>query len=230
MYRFNRLVYGQASSPGIFQKILEQLFAKLPYVGVFLDDIIITGKASHLNNLHKVFEMLQSNGLRVRKDKCMFFAESVTYLGYVISKDGVHTGPDKVRAITETRTPENVSELRSFLGMVMYYAKFIENLSAIAAPLYYLLKTGVAFEWRDVCQVVFMNIKRLLTSSEVLVHYSTELPLTLTADASSVGVGAVISHRTDQGERPVAYASRSLNNAERGNSRIERDSCDNLWY
>lgn len=225
LFMYNRLVYGLSSSPGIFQKRLEQLFADLPYVGVFLDDIVITGKGEeHINNLHKVFQRLQAHGLRVRKEKCSFFQDSVTYLGHVIDKNGVRTCPDKVKAILNTPAPSNVSELRSFIGMVMYYAKFLENVSTVLAPLYNLLRANVKFDWSEECESAFTSIKQRLASSEVLVHYSLDQPLILTADASGVGVGAVISHVTPDGERPVAYASRSLTSAERSYAQIDREA------
>ncbi|XP_026742280.1 uncharacterized protein K02A2.6-like [Trichoplusia ni] len=226
MFMFNRLVYGLASSPGIFQKRLEQLFADLPHVGVFLDDIIITGlnTKDHINNLHKVFSRLLSHGLKVKKEKCTFFSESISYLGHVISKQGVHTCQDKVKAIVNTPTPCNVSELRAFIGMTMYYAKFIKNVSTILAPLYRLLRADVVFNWCSDCEAAFNRVKHILASSEVLVHYSPDKPLVLTADASAVGVGAVISHITEAGERPVAYASRSLSAAERAYSQIDREA------
>ncbi|CAK1591123.1 unnamed protein product [Parnassius mnemosyne] len=225
LFRYNRLVYGLSSSPGIFQKHLEQLF-NLPYVGVFLDDIIITWRNTeeHISNLHKVFDRLQSYGLRVKKEKCVFFAESVNYLGYVISKDGIHTCPDKIKAIVDTPVPTNVSELRAYIGMIMYYAKFVKNIRTILAPLYNLLRTGIKFDWCDDCQRAFKKVKELLSSSKILMHYSSDLPIVLTCDASSVGVGAVISHLTPEGERPVAYASRSLTAAERAYSQIDREA------
>ncbi|XP_075990289.1 uncharacterized protein LOC142985933 [Anticarsia gemmatalis] len=106
--------------------------------------------------------------------------------GYVISEDGIHTCPNKVKAILDVQPPTNVAELRSFIGMIM--------------------------------------VKEVLASSEVLMHYSAELPLVLTADASSVGEGAVMSQVTAAGERPVAYASRSLTAAECNYSQIDREA------
>lgn len=226
LYMYNRLVYGLASSPGIFQRRLEQLFSDLPNVGVFLDDIIITGSTTmlHIQNLHKVFDRLQKYGLRVKKEKCVFFADSVKYLGHTISKDGIRTCPDKVQAIVKTPTPTTVSELRAFIGMVMYYGKFIKGLSTIMAPLYSLLKAGAKYIWNEECQTAFEQIKSLLASSEVLTHYSAELPLVLTTDASSVGLGAVLAHVTPRGERPVAYASRALTAAEKAYAQIDREA------
>lgn len=226
LFRYNRLIYGLASSPGIFQRKLEELFADMPRVGIFLDDLIITGSdnASHLNTLHEVFKRLNKYGLKIRKDKCTFFADSVTYLGFVISKHGVHTCPEKLEAIKKVKTPINISELRSFLGLVMYYARFIPNISSLLSPLYALLKKGIKYEWSDECKLAFEAVKTKLMSSEVLAHYSPELPLVLTTDASGAGVGAVISHLTEEGERPIAYASRVLNSAEKGYAQIEREA------
>ncbi|CAK1600391.1 unnamed protein product [Parnassius mnemosyne] len=226
LYMYIRLVYGLSSSPGIFQKHLEELLTGLPKVGVFLDDVIITGpdSRSHIKKLYKVFERLQSHGLRVKKEKCVFFAESMNYLGHVISKEGVHTCPEKVRAIVNTPAPTNISELRSFIGLVMYYGKFVRNVSSLLAPLYRLLKTGVRFLWSTECQLAFNEVKKILSSSEVLAHYTLDLPVVLTADASGVGVGAVISHITEEGERPIAYASRTLSAAERAYAQIDREA------
>lgn len=226
LYMYNRLIYGLASSPGIFQRKLEELFGDMPRVGVFLDDLIITGSddKSHIDTLHEVFKRLVKYGLKIKKEKCTFFADSVTYLGFVISSKGVHTSPDKIKAIKEVPEPKNVTELRSFIGMVMYYSKFVPNMSTIMQPLYDLLKKDTKFEWKCCHSETFIKIKEMLTSSTVLAHYSSSLPLVLTTDASAVGVGAVISHLTPTGERPVAFASRTLNAAEKGYSQIEKEA------
>ncbi|XP_053608362.2 uncharacterized protein K02A2.6-like [Plodia interpunctella] len=226
LFMYNRLIYGLASSPGIFQRKLEQLFGDLPQVGVFLDDVIITGldDKQHLATLEEVFSRLRKYGLKVKKDKCTFFADSVTYLGLTISEKGVHTCPEKIEAIKNAAAPTNVTELRSFLGLVMYYARFVPNVSTVLSPLYELLRKDNKYEWNKTRDRAFQKIKKMLVSSEVLAHYSPDLPLLLTTDASSVGVGAVISHVTPGGERPIAYASRALNTAEKSYSQIEREA------
>ncbi|XP_047993534.1 uncharacterized protein K02A2.6-like [Leguminivora glycinivorella] len=209
----------------------------MPRVGVFLDDLIITGvdDRSHIDTLYEVFERLRKYGLKVKKDKCTFFADSVTYLGFVISKHGVHTCPEKIEAIKQVPVPNNVSELRSFLGLVMYYAKFVPNISTILTPLYALLRKEVKYEWSDACMRAFKEVKRMLVSGDILAHYSPDLPLILTTDASSVGVGAVISHLvpcaggTGAIERPIAYSSRVLNAAEKSYSQIEREALSIIY-
>lgn len=226
LFQYNRLVYGLASSPGIFQRKLEQMFADLPTVGVYLDDVIITGKddKEHIGILCQVFDRLQKYGLKIKKEKCVFLSESVTYLGFVISKNGVSPCPSKIEAISKMPRPQNITELRSFLGMIMYYAKFVKNISTMLTPLYKLLRKEVQFAWCGDCQKSFDRVKAVLQSSEVLAHYASDAPLVLTTDASSAGVGAVLAHRAPGGaERPIAYASRVLNSAEKAYSQIEKE-------
>ena len=127
---------------------------------------------------------------------------SVEYLGYVVD---AHSVPIVV-AITKAPTPTSVKEVRSFLGLVGYYRKFIPNMSTIAQPLNQLLEQGRRWRWTDECKKSFEELKSALASSSVLTHYNPDLPLKLDCDASQFGLGAVISHVFPNGdERPVAY-------------------------
>lgn len=140
----------------------------------------------------------------------------VDYLGYCIDKDGLHTMPDKVMAITEAPRPGSVRELRAFLGLVQYYGRFINNLSTVAQPLNKLLCKGVLWRWSEACDRAFKKLKTTLASAEVLAHYDPELQVKLDCDASAYGVGAVLSHTYPDGsERPIAYASRTLSAPEK---------------
>ena len=113
------------------------------HVICYLDDILITGctEAEHANNLKEVLSRLQAHGVRLKREKCRFFQNSVEYLGHRISADGVHTTKSKVAAIEDAPTPKNVQELHSFLGLLNYYAKFIPNLASLLRPLHVLLQT-----------------------------------------------------------------------------------------
>ena len=156
---------------------------------------------------------------------CEFFKESVEYLGHVIHKNGLHTSPDKVEAVLKAPPPVDVSQLRSFLGMLNYYGKFISNLSTVIHPLNQLLSHKVEWEWTVQCQEAFIRAKELLASSEVLAHYDLKLPITLATDASAYGIGAVISHQMQDGEeRPTAFASCTLSSAEKNYSQVEREA------
>ncbi|XP_048479394.1 uncharacterized protein K02A2.6-like isoform X1 [Plutella xylostella] len=152
-------------------------------------------------------------------------ADEVVYLGFIINKNGVRPDPKKLEAIKEMPTPTNVTEVRAFLGMVNFYAKFVRNISDILYPLYRLLRKQMRWSWTDECEMAFRKVKEVLLSSEVLAHYDPALPLVLTCDASARGVGGVLSQRDARGrERAVAYVSRKLNDAETNYSQIHREA------
>ncbi|XP_026724771.1 uncharacterized protein K02A2.6-like isoform X1 [Trichoplusia ni] len=227
LFRYNRLVYGLASSPGIFQRIMTQLFDKIPNVTVFLDDILITGKTirGHIDTINKVLKILQENGLKIKREKCDFLSKEAKYLGFIISREGVRVDPDKIKPIIKLTSPTNVSELKSFLGMVNFYGKFIRNLSFYLSPLYELLKKGKHWAWSTTHSLAFKKIKQLLISSEILSHYDESRPVVVTCDASSRGVGAVLAQSTPEGlECPIAYASRTLTAAEYHYSQIHKEA------
>ena len=142
-----------------------------------------------------------------------------------MSREGIHTSERKIKAITSVPPPADASKLRSFLGMVNHYGKFVKNLTDLGAPLNKLLRKEEPWSWTNECQTSFLKIKNALTSTDVLAHYDPKLPLGLACDASSVGVGAVLFHKySDGSERPIAYASKSLTSAEKNYSQIEREA------
>ena len=150
LFEYKRLPFGVASAPSIFQRIMEKcLLQGINGVCVYLDDILITGatETEHLNNLAQVLQRLESAGMRLKKQKCAFLLPSVSYLGHVISAEGLHTEETKVRAIVEAPEPQNVGELRSFLGMVNYYGKFLPDLATTLSPLYCLLRKSTPWRW-----------------------------------------------------------------------------------
>ncbi|XP_062387122.1 uncharacterized protein K02A2.6-like [Sardina pilchardus] len=227
LFCYNRLAFGITSAPAIFQRAMDQVLQGLPNVHCYLDDILVTGqdRLQHLKNLDAVLGRLEEFGLRVQKDKCEFFKDSLEYLGHVIDAHGLHKSPEKVRAIVEAPAPTNVSQLRSFLGLINYYSRFIPNLSSILSPLNALLCKGKQWQWTSQCEMAFQEAKEQLLSQSVLTHYNPELPIRLACDASPYGVGGVISHILPDGqERPIAFASRTLNKAEQNYAQIEREA------
>ena len=144
----------------------------------------------------------------------------VEFLGFTIDSSGLHTSTKKVEAILQAPT-ENVTQLRSFLGLVNYYGRFLKNMSTQLQPLNNLLRKDIPWTWTKNCEKAFEQVKQKLSSAEVLVHYDPSLPVSLACDASSYGVGAVVSHICPDGtERPIAYGSRSLSSAERNYSQL----------
>ena len=131
LYQFTRLPFGVASAPAIFQKIMDEILQGIPRVVCYLDDILISGSSDkeHLTNLEEVLKRLREAGIHLCKEKCVFWAESVEYLGHVVSKEGLHTADSKVEAVLKARAPNNSAELRSFLGLVHYYGNFMHKLA-----------------------------------------------------------------------------------------------------
>ncbi|XP_031422660.1 uncharacterized protein K02A2.6-like [Clupea harengus] len=227
LYRYFRLPFGITSAPSLFQRAMDQVLSGLSGVQCYLDDILVTGKTEeeHLRNLEATLQRLKEYGLRVRKAKCEFFKSSVEYLGHVIDAQGLHKAPSKVRAITGAPAPQNVSQLRSYLGLLNYYGKFIPNLASMLKPLHQLLCQDKVWKWTAQCDQVFAQTKEALVKSEALIHFDPSLPLQLACDASPYGIGAVVSHILANGEeRPIAFASRSLNKAESNYAQIEREA------
>ena len=190
-----------------------------------IDDILVGGKgmASMLSNLRNVFQVLKECGLRLKKDKCVFMKDSVVYLGMRIDKNGTSPVKEKISAVLEAPPPRNVHELKSFLGMLTYYHKHLPNVANLLEPLHRLLRTGQKWMWGTEENETFGKAKALLTSAHLLVHYDPEKPLILACDASPYGVGAVLSHLVEGIEKPIAYASKTLNAAERNYSQVEKE-------
>ncbi|XP_053278106.1 uncharacterized protein K02A2.6-like [Pleuronectes platessa] len=227
LFRYRRLPFGITSAPALFQRAVDQILSGLTGVQCYLDDLLITGKdeQEHLRNLDAALKRLEEYGLRVRTDKCEFFQSSVEYLGPIIDGAGLHKAPSKVKAVEEAPSPQNVSQLRSFLGLLTYYAKFVPNLSNMLKPLHELLNKTTQWKWSDRCEEAFKEAKRALVHSEALTHFNPDLPLQLACDASPYGVGAVISHIMPSGEeRAIAFASRTLSKAESNYAQIEREA------
>ncbi|XP_063919420.1 uncharacterized protein K02A2.6-like [Zophobas morio] len=225
LFQYTRLPFGLACAPSKFQRIMETILQGLDGVCCFLHDILITGEnfSQHVERVHAVLTRLQHCGLTIEFSKCAFFQDRVTYLGYVIDKTGLHPCEDKVRDVKNTPRPQNVKQVKAFLGLVNYYNKFIPNNASLLHPLYELLKKDSQFVWSEHCERAFVQVKEILTSDRVLAHYDATLPIVLTTDASEHGVAAIISHVVNNVEYPIAFASRTLSRAQRKYSQLEKE-------
>ena len=219
LFQFRRLPMGLRSSPSTFQRVMEAVLHGFSWKHclIYMDNILIFSQDfdSHLVHLREVFDRLSQAGLKLRPDKCKFAARKIHYLGHVVSKEGIFPDPDKISAVFEYPTPQNVKEVKTFLGLSSYYRKFIEGYPAISTPLYKLCKKGVPFRWSSQCQVAFNRLKDALTSPPVLAYPDFNLPFTLYTDASSFDAGGVLSQVQSGKSRVICYISRSLNPAER---------------
>uniref|UniRef100_A0AAZ3NPL7 ribonuclease H n=1 Tax=Oncorhynchus tshawytscha TaxID=74940 RepID=A0AAZ3NPL7_ONCTS len=227
LFRFNRLAYGISTAPVIFQHTMDQILDGIDHVVCFMDDILVSAPTigEHLVVLDKVMSRLEKYGVRMKRSKCEFLQDSVEYLGYTIDAQGLHPTNSKVEAIVNAPAPTNISELRSFLGLLNYYGKFVANLSTLLHPLHQLLQADTKWNWSPQCEEAFKTCKQHLLKSKWLAHYNTEMKLRLGCDASPYGVGAVISHVLPSGEEhPIAFASRTLSPSEKNYAQIEKEA------
>ena len=205
---------------------LDRRLRNIPCTKVRVDDILVSGMndEEHLTNLSSVRRVIEISGLRLKKAKCVFLAGQVTYLGYNIAKEGISPSPEKVKVIKNAAPPENVTQLKAYLGMLNYYNPYLPNLSALIESLYRLLKKGTTFHWNTEQEKAFAESKALLYNAALLTHFDPLRSIIVSCDASPYGIGAVLAHVMDDGsEKPVCYISRTLSPAERNYAHIEKE-------
>ena len=220
-YKWLRLPFGTCASAEIFQKKILEALSNLPGVVCIADDVIIHGKSleEHDAHLDSFLRRCQEKGLKLNADKMEIQLKEITFMGHRITENGLHSDPEKVRAIMDMPPPTNLEELRRYLGVVNYLGKFLPNATNTLSPLQNLLKKDVSWTWSSAQQEAFETIKKLVTSSPVLSFYDPHKELTLENDASEYGLGAAIY----QEGNPIAFASRSLTSAERNYAQIEKE-------
>ena len=227
-YECNLMPFGATNAPATFQRLMEDVLGdlNLNWCIVYLDDVIIFASSpqQHLERLAAVFNKLSAAGLKLKPSKCSFFQKDISYLGHHISEEGIATDAKKIQAVQEWPTPTTVSEVRSFLGFVGYYRRFIKGFSAIARPLTDLTKglesqskkiaKKTKVQWGEKEEESFQNLKEACTSTPILGFPDYTLPFILHTDASTFGLGAVLYQKQSDGTRVIAYASRSLSRSE----------------
>ena len=180
---------------------MDQVLQGIPGVQCYLDDIIVTGATTekHVATLKEVLARLEAHGLRANKEECKFSQDSVTYCGHVIAADGLHTLSKQTRAIASMPSPQDVSQLRSFLGMVQYFSRFLPNLATTLSPLHRRLTKGVTWSWGSAEETAFQTVKKQLMSDRVLMSFNPSFSVVVACDSSAYGIGAVLSHRLPDG-------------------------------
>ena len=229
LYEFNVMPFGLCNAPATFQRLMEVVLTGIAREQclVYLDDVLVTG---HSFEEREVFERLRMAGLKLKPQKCLFGSDQVEYLGYIVSPTGISADPKTVTAVRDFPPPHNVKALQSFLGLALYYRRFIPGFSVVAGPLFVLTRKNVEFEWNTACQAAFEKLKELLTQAPVLAFPLFDRGFTLDTDASGVGLGAVLSQKQDDDTlRPIAFASRSLQPHEKNYGVTELEALGVVW-
>ena len=218
-WQFTVMPFGLCNAPSTFQRLMDKTLDEYRFncCLVYLDDIIIysTSFEEHLTHLDLICGKLAEAGLTINTAKCIFASPSLKFLGHIISKEGVQVNPTKVDAVANIRSPTSQTQLRSFLGAVGYYRKFIKNFSIIASPLFTLTHNHIKWEWSSTCQQAFTTLKQKLTSAPLLKRPDFNKPFIIHSDASTIGLGAILAQIDEGKEHVIAYASRTLNKAEK---------------
>lgn len=220
-YRWRRLPFGLTVSAEIFQKKLLAIISDLEGIVCIADDIIIHGRdeKEHEIRMKKFIERCEKEGVKLNKEKMEQKVSSVTFMGHTITENGLEVDKEKVKAIENFPVPTNVSELRSFLGMMNFISKFIQNCADLAHPLHNLLRKNVPWNWSSAQDKAFQTIKEKISNSARLSYYDPTKELILENDASEYGLGSTML----QQEKPIAYASRALSDTEKNYAQIEKE-------
>ena len=231
-YCFHRLPFGNSSAPEHFQRRMSEALSGLTGVVCMMDDVLIHGTTTeeHDERLEKVLQRLQELGMTLNSAKCQFAQKSIKFLGHVIDSTGIRADPSKVAAIVEVPAPENVGDVRRFLGMVNQLSKFAPHLAETTQPLRELLVKGNAWVWEVAQRSAFAKVKETLTETPVLSLFDPNLETIVAADASSFGLGAVLKQRQRTGDlKPVVYISRAMTPTERRYAQIEKEALAFTW-
>ena len=215
--------FGLIRAPRTFQRLMDRVLQGLEHkiALAYLDDIIVYGSTVDevLDNLSVVLGRIADSGVKLKAKKCFLFQRETNYLGHVISSKGVKCDPSKIEAVQNWHPMKTTRQVKSFLGMVCYYNKFIRNFAEISRPLYDLLVKNRKFVWGDEQQAAFLKLKEALVSAPILAYPSANGRYILDTDASNFAYGAVLSQLQEdengiEQERVIAYFSKTLSQAE----------------
>ena len=209
-YEFLVMPFGLTNAPTAFMDLMNRVFRPYldQFVVVFIDDILVYSKdeQEHEQHLKIVLQTLREKKLFAKLSKCDFWLKEVSFLGHIVSAQGIRVDPTKIEAVVNWKPPRSVTEVRSFLGLAGYYRRFVKGFFVIASPLTKLLRKGIKFEWSYKCQNSFQQLKGTLVEAPVLTQPTSRKEYTLYSDTLGIGLGCVLM----QDGKVVAYASRQL--------------------
>lgn len=232
-YEYVRMPFGLKNAPATFQRVMDNVLRGLQgeICLVYMDDIIVfsTSLQEHMVNLSKIFQRLRETGFKIQVDKCEFLKKEVDFLGHVVTPEGIKPNPSKIKAILDYPIPRTTKDIRGFLGLLGYYRKFIKDFAKITKPLTSCLKKDAKIEHTPAFLNCIKTCKHLLTNEPLLQYPDFTKTFNLTTDASNFAIGAILSQGPVGSDKPIAYASRTLNDTELKYSTIEKEMLAIIW-
>ena len=232
-YRFTRLPFGITSGPEVFHCVnMKTMLHDIEGTDCFIDDIVIWGATpdEHDQRLRQVLDRCRENGSKLNQSKCFFRRTEVKYFSHILTGHGIRADVDKLRAVVSMQRPHTREELQRYMGMIAYLAKFLPNNSQVSAPLRTLLRDDTPWMWTPAQEEAYQKLQAMVTSPPVLAFYSSDAATTVSADASSYGIGAVLLQIQRDGRKaPVAYVFRALTPTEQRYSQIEKEALAMAW-
>ena len=227
LFKVTRLQFGLNVAPSLFQEFIDNLLKNITGIIKYLDDIFIfSNSIQSLNTtIRQILTKFQQSGVRLKYEKCIFQTEEIEFLGYVINAEGIKPSGKLTEAIINAPVPHDKATLQSFLGLINFYHAFMPNKADTLEPLNKLLRKDTKWVWHKEQDVSFQNVKKLLVSNSLLIHFDPRKKIVLTVDASPIGVGVVLAHRLDDGkEYPIAFHSKTLTLTERNYAQLDREA------
>nr|CAH7725339.1 unnamed protein product [Callosobruchus chinensis] len=237
LYRYKRLLFGINAAPEIFQKIMEKMLLPCDGTVNFIDDILIYGKneEEHDHRVKFTMKLLKDNNVLLNMDKCIFKISQIKFLGHMLSSNGIRPLESYVDVVKTFRRPTTIEEVHSFLGLVNFIGKWLPNLATLTEPLRYLLRlklgkhANIVKYWGDDQSKSFEELKNSLSNIKTLGYYDPNDRTQVVADASPVGLGAVLIQFDSNGPRIIAYGNKSLTDSERRYCQTEKEALALVW-
>ena len=227
LFQYKRLMFGISCAPEMYQRVMQQALESCEGVRNIHDDIIVHGQTAeqHDARLDKALE----KGFMLNKEKRKFHMSEIEFMGHLLSARSIGPTQAKVEAVREARKPESVAEVRSFLGLVNFCARFIPDLATLSEPLRRLTRKDIPYQWGKEQDKAFLQLRKRLANTETLGYFDLDAETRLITDASPVGLGAVLTQVQNGEERVICYASQSLTDVERRYSQTEREALGIVW-
>lgn len=230
LFEFRCMPFGLRNAAQTFQRFINEVTHGLDFCYAYIDDLLVASNSEeeHVKHLEKLFQRLEAYGIKLNPAKCVFGAEQVKFLGYSVSKEGTQPLQEKIQAIREFKKPENIKQLRQFLGMINFYRRFVPGAATGQAPLNDVLrgpktKGKTAVVWTPQLEQAFQKCKESLAEAALLAHPKTGARITLTTDASDTAMGAVVHQETKGEQQPLAFMSKKLSQAQKKYSPYDRE-------